>query len=530
MKNNPSRLAVLLALCIMMGINGYAQGLDADASPANSNQFDWEWSYTALSQIPGSSVDPYYTGFWILGDGTYKIETIPNATSSGTSTFTHAYAQAAATYNGVIYLTERYSDTEPPARMYNDNAVISPSFTPQTPTQQGNFLGSEFIRIDTNHHIIADEDKYNLFAVVYRPEESTVGKVYFFYNHKLGSGPDAGLDYQKTELPDYSSPANLDATTTPSGWDSNWSSGNTDFGGRYDAALAYIYDDSEPRYSGYKKDLRLFPVMHPADTLTVNDQYECLALLTGPQGSEVDPYLESRPGWDTLVNLLGNLVKNNLVKFPTGVEEPEEYLIDFAFTTQTIVPPTDPNSICIKEVCRCNNGVQVITYELEFCNVGEGPAQDIQILVKDINDYHEPCIQSTDPQVQFVNISGEEWLIKYQHQGGTTNVPGGECRSFTFSLINNAAGQATNDMELAYCVEFVGVGQLCGLLSDDPACVPIESKLRPYIGACASHIQCTCGSCILCEKFPWLCHPIVITGLVLLLIAGLYLLFRKKTG
>lgn len=136
---------------------------------------------------PSPGTDPthlettgWYKAFWIFGDGTYwkPADDVQNQDVLS-HTVTHNYARAGANYPSSVYLTERYSNDQPPP---NNRVIITPNdntITPDPDPNANELNGGRLIRLNFNH---TPRPGYPFVLPITFSEKVGATRLYLFYN------------------------------------------------------------------------------------------------------------------------------------------------------------------------------------------------------------------------------------------------------------------------------------------------------------------------------------------------------------
>lgn len=354
----------------------------------------------ALSNFPGAR----YKAFWMFGDGNMRY--YPHADyEADLNTLTEEYTyQQNGTYRVEALLTEKKSNTLPPARTIRE--VQIQNATPETNNT------SFYKRISDGDDKTADilpsdsmrPHNYLTAFAVSAPKDPENTGIYFFYNSKIGgNGGDAALLHTLEDLvlPHYNATTGLTEQLTAS---LNNSMGHI-LGRTY---RNYVFVPIQPAHLANMPDgfdeYRIFPVLK---TIWTDSLRTCrfLAVVVGGRPASVDQFRREKDvngqmpsdittegfftqgKYDALQALVEEIFKGNLkldaAILDANTQDSSFYIRGMFYTEVPMIGSSDPNELEVLSICPLADGKYRVKMRMQVCNRGTIPEDSVPIRIID---------------------------------------------------------------------------------------------------------------------------------------------------
>lgn len=353
----------------------------------------------ALNNFPGAR----YKAFWMFGDGNmayYPHQSYEQDLNSLTQPYT--YSQNGL-YKVEALLTEKKSNTLPPARTIRDVRVQNASPGTGTPFYEritneddktADILPSDSMR--PHNYLTA-------FAVSAPKDPENTG-IYFFYNSKIGgAGIDAAHvhDLEGLVLPHYNTTTGLTEQLT--------ANLNNSMGQLLRRTYQnYVFVPIEPAQlanmpNGFD-EYRIFPILK---TIWTDSLRTCrfLAVVVGGSPASVDQFRRevevkgqtpsdittggffTQNKYDALQALVEGIFKGNLnlntAILDANSQDSSFYIRGMYYTEVPMIGSSDPNELEVLSICPLSDGKYRVKMRMQVCNRGTLPELTVPIRLID---------------------------------------------------------------------------------------------------------------------------------------------------
>ena len=490
----------------------------------------------------------WYKAFWIFGDGTYwKPADDQQNLDVLSHTATHNYAHTKTNYPASVYLTERYSNDNPPP---NNRVIITPNdntISPDPDPNSDELNGGRLIRLNYNHN---PRPGYPFVLPITFSQKIGATRVYLFYNgfadatNGAASSAHTWIGFaNEANWPVYFRPKQ-GATTVSEVDVSTFASGRPTYlaglAARFthclqfdlsDDAMSMVDDVFPPDMGG----LRVFPELTtamppPAATgLPITSMVFAAVVINGTGiNADTDPKTVTR------VSNLSKVIFGNDTGLPASNYEigSDEFIADIDTLHLRIVASHDPNQLKIKHIYDLGDGKRRVDFSLQICNEGSIEEPRPTMFIKDLTAgqftelrfLEKPTPTSTDLAP---TSSPHEWkAILHGFEIPAVPTPyAPACRTVEFSATTTDAGIATltvrDPRALRACVNF-SLGEEGNLICCENDTIA-QGKFKDATGVYPPPPPPTCK----CFGFGWWFCLLLALGLLGLLALIWKFIFKK---
>ncbi|MFN4256476.1 MAG: hypothetical protein ACK4Q5_15855 [Saprospiraceae bacterium] len=342
----------------------------------------------------------WYKAFWIFGDGTYwKPEDDQQNQDALSHTVTHNYAYTKTKYPVSVYLTERYSNDNPPP---NNRVIITPDDNTVTPDPDPNaneLDGGRLIRLNYNHN---PRPGYPFVMPITFAPSAGATRVYLFYNgfadatNGAASSAHQWIDFgNQVNWPAYfrlkpgvTTVSEVDVSTFATGRPTYLSGLAT----RFTHCLQFDFNGVDIDSKIFPPDmggLRVFPelttAMPPAGAtgLPITSLVFAAVVVNGTGiDTSTDPKIIAR------VANLSKVIFGNDTSLPTNNYEigDDEFIADIDTLHLRIVASHDPNQLKIKHIYDLGDGKRRVDFALQICNEGSIKEPRPTMFIRDLTE------------------------------------------------------------------------------------------------------------------------------------------------
>jgi hypothetical protein len=475
----------------------------------------------------------WYKGFWMFGDGNYlKFEDNVRTLDAASRNIPSYNYGRNGVYQPVVYLTEKYSNDEPPEAARATVVVnrTNPSGVITEPTRRLAGNPARKIDIDYNH---APRVEYPMNFVLSYRQGDPAEQVLFYYNAiQTGNAlstisPVSLMNYTASESAIYHTsafvPSPYDNLPSGAGGPAPVYFGTILQGlnSKFNNLLSYNVRGPVGVFTENLTELRVFPVLTtkkltdmPDGKIPVSPAI-FLAIILGTDSLSTAEMTDLKL-YNLATQLLGPNLPTNLRISPNS----NLYIRGIQVMNLQVARSHDPNSLTVTAINDLGNGKFRVSFRMIICNEGVVAENNPSLTFNDLTGgkYAErPVFVAINGVTPEITPDGAPWKVNlpgFQISGTPTQYKP-SCRSLLFTIDTDADGVQRLYQEdpraLEICVEFSEGAGDCSknepLLADEFK--DANGKYPP--------LPDTGGGCADCDWWVWLLAVLAAFGIIIAL-------------
>ncbi|MEO1259003.1 MAG: hypothetical protein AAFZ15_09395 [Bacteroidota bacterium] len=399
----PQRLKCLVFCLVFFSLQLFGQYRDTTFTVSASTSNPTTFHLQNLEAFSSNSPDrpPAYGIFWIFDNGNFMyVPDESDIVSTAYVEYDDAWPAGRSSIIMTVYLTERYSNDDPPKPpigIIKDGTSNNGKATPATPDHNTVILETvpkvpfdRQVAMRVNHTPRANFD--NVFAVSYAKDTVNEQQLWFFYGAKQQIDDPATLvkvdsifTYNESHYPFYARQNQNAAADTifklagDPGLKANAIQTMYTNYVKYGAPIAIPLEAIDERriFHSFKTNPLSF---NYADSL-----FNFLVVVTTPDDSRRMDFAQvSHP----LQGRVDQIFKDSQFPMIDG-----QYVVDIRDTALLLETSHDPNGLRLTQTCHCtlNDKKCQLTFDLEICNAGNVAAKDVSVKLLELEKLGLTC-------------------------------------------------------------------------------------------------------------------------------------------